>query len=88
MAAGCQVRGRDTLGASYLWNPPPQPAQLWMVCAGHAHGRACLSPEYINLGEVQLKMDGVLHVKIGANPDKLARNAIEVYELQVAPLTK
>ena len=45
-------------------------------------------PEYINLGEVTLKKDGVFQVKIGAKPDKLQRNAIEIYELQVAPLKK
>lgn len=45
-------------------------------------------PEYIRLGEVDLKNDGVYQIKMGAKPDRLKRNAIEIYELQVAPLKK
>jgi len=46
------------------------------------------SPEYINLGEVPLEKDGVFQVRIGSKPNKLGRNTIEIYELQVAPLIK
>jgi len=44
--------------------------------------------EYVDLGEVALEKDGVYQIKIGAKPDRLARNAIEIYELQAAPLKK
>ncbi len=45
-------------------------------------------PEYVHLGEFPLEKDGVYQVKIGSRPNKLSRNAIEIYELQVAPLKK
>jgi alpha-L-fucosidase len=46
------------------------------------------TPEFVKLGEVELKKDGVYRVVIGAMPDKLEKNAIDLYEVQVAPLAK
>ncbi len=42
------------------------------------------TPEYVNLGQVKFKHDGVFHAVIGSNPNKLSKNSIEIFELQVA----
>lgn len=44
--------------------------------------------EFITLGEVELKNDGVYQIKIGSKPDQLKPHSIEIHELQVAPMKK
>lgn len=43
-------------------------------------------PEMVKIGLFPLKRDGVWHVRIGADPKGFSSGAIEIYELQAAPV--